>query len=80
MTRYECVDARKAEGSAVTAACEVAEVSTSGFYDWVERSDAEPTDRQVAEAELVGHHRGEKVAFGVCGVDRAVHRLPPGLV
>lgn len=53
MTRYECVDARKAEGFAVTAACEVAEVSTSGFYDWVERRDAEPTEREVAEAELV---------------------------
>lgn len=57
MTRYECVDARKAEGFTVTAACEVAEVSTSGFYDWLERRDAEPTDRQVAEAELVAEMR-----------------------
>jgi transposase InsO family protein len=28
-------------------------VSTSGYYDWVERRAAGPTDRQVAEAELV---------------------------
>ena len=57
MTSYEGVDARKAEGFTVTAACEVAEVSTSGFYDWLERRDAEPTDRQVTEAELVAEMR-----------------------
>jgi putative transposase len=28
-------------------------VSTSGFYDWVKREAAGPTDRQVAETELV---------------------------
>jgi len=53
VSRYECVDARKAEGFAVTAACGVNEVSTSGYYEWVERRDAEPTDREVAEADLV---------------------------
>ena len=29
--RFECVDAQKAAGSAVTAACTAAEVSTSGY-------------------------------------------------
>ena len=31
MTRYWCVDARKAEGFTVVAACAAVEVSTSGF-------------------------------------------------
>ena len=53
MTRYVCVDDQKAAGFAVTAACEAAGVSTSGYYDWCEREAAGPTERQLAEAELV---------------------------
>ena len=53
MTRYWCVDARKAEGFAVTAACDAVDVSTSGFYDWVARRDAPPTERELNEAALV---------------------------
>ena len=53
MSRYSCVDDQKATGFPVTAACEAAGVSTSGYYDWLERRAAGPTDRQVAEAELV---------------------------
>ena len=53
MTRYVCVDDQKAAGFAVTAACEAAGVSTSGYYDWAEREAAGPTERQVAENELV---------------------------
>ena len=53
MTRYVCVDDQKAAGFPVTAACEAAEVSTSGYYDWCAREAAGPTERQVAEAELV---------------------------
>jgi transposase InsO family protein len=53
VSRYACVADQKAAGFPVTKACEVAEVSTSGFYDWCARSAAEPTERQVAEAELV---------------------------
>ncbi len=34
MTRYRCVDDQKAAGFPVTAACEAAGVSTSGYYDW----------------------------------------------
>ena len=34
MSRYACVADQKAAGFPVTKACEVAEVSTSGFYDW----------------------------------------------
>ena len=53
VTRYRCVDDQKAAGFPVTAACEAAGVSTSGFYDWHAREAAGPTERQVAEAELV---------------------------
>jgi putative transposase len=53
VTRYRCVDDQKAAGFPVSAACEAAGVSTSGFYDWRTREAAGPTERQVAEAELV---------------------------
>ena len=53
MSRYACVADQKAAGFPVTTACEVAGVSTSAFYDWAARSTAEPTERAVAEAELV---------------------------
>ena len=53
MTRFRCVDDQRAAGFPVTAACEAAGVSTSGFYDWSAREVAGPTERQVAEAELV---------------------------
>ena len=50
MSRFECVDDQKAAGFPVTAACEAAGVSTSGFYDWAAREAAGPTERQLAEA------------------------------
>ena len=53
MTRYHCVDDQKAAGFPVTIACQAAGVSTSGFYDWCNRTAAGPTDRQLAEADLV---------------------------
>ncbi len=53
MKRFVCVDDQKAAGFPVTAACEAAGVSTSGYYDWSQREAAGPTERQLAEAELV---------------------------
>jgi putative transposase len=53
VTRFVCVDDQKAAGFPVTAACDAAGVSTSGYYDWCERETAGPTERQLAEAELV---------------------------
>jgi len=53
VSRYRCVDDQKAAGFPVTAACEAAGVSTSGFYDWRTREAAGPSERQLAEAELV---------------------------
>jgi putative transposase len=51
--RFECVDDQRAAGFPVTAACEAAGVSTWGYYDWAAREAAGPTERQLAEAELV---------------------------
>src|SRR4051812_21868758 len=53
VTRFCDVDAQKAAGFPVRAACEAAGVSTSGYYDWCAREAAGPTERQVAEADLV---------------------------
>ena len=53
MTRYECVDAQKAAGFPATTACDAMEVSTSGFYEWRARAAAGPTERELADAELV---------------------------
>lgn len=53
MTRFECVDSQGAEGFSITAACEAAGVSTSGYYDWKKRQDRPPTPREVDEATLV---------------------------
>ena len=53
MTRFGHVDDQKAAGFPVVAACEAAGVSSSGYYDWVAREAAGPTERQLAEGELV---------------------------
>jgi putative transposase len=74
VSRYESVDAQKAEGYPVTGACEAAGVSTSGYYDWCARQQAGPTERQVAEAELVALMREIfDAADGNYGVPR-MHR------
>jgi putative transposase len=53
VTRFRHVDDQKAAGFPVTVACEAAGVSTSGYYDWRARRAAGPTDRELADAELV---------------------------
>ena len=53
MRRFRCVDDQKAAGFPVSAACRAAGVSTSGYFAWCSRVAAGPTEREVAEAELV---------------------------
>jgi len=53
VTRFRCVDDQKAAGFPVSAACEAAHVSTSGFYDWAVREAAGPTERALDEGHLV---------------------------
>jgi putative transposase len=52
VTRYRFIDARKAEGFPVAAACRVAGVATSSYYDWCCRSAA-PTETEWEEALIV---------------------------
>jgi len=42
VTRYRWIHTRKAEGYSVTMCCATAQVSTSAFYDWLERSSEIP--------------------------------------
>lgn len=53
MTRYEWVAAQKADNYPVKLACQVAGVSRQAFYDWDANRDGEPTDAQLAEAQLL---------------------------
>lgn len=69
MSRYACVDDHKAAGFPVTMACEAAGVSTSGYYDHKARETAEPTPRELADADLVEVmreiHRDSDGSYGV---------------
>ncbi len=76
MSRYECVADQKAAGFPVTTACQAAEVSTSGFYDWSKRQAAPPTAREIAEADLVALIREIfDAADGNYGVERIYREL-----
>ena len=76
MTRYVGVDDQKAAGFPVSMACEAAGVSTSGYYDWCAREAAGPTERQLAEAELVDLMRALfDAADGNYGVPRLYKAL-----
>ena len=56
MSRYRFVSTMKAEGFPVDAACEAAEVSTSAYYEWLQRAVG-PTDAELDEAYLVNRIR-----------------------
>jgi len=69
VSRYRHVSAMKAQGFPVQAACEAAEVSTSAYYDWLERSKA-PTQVEWDEAIVVNemyeiHHHHDDT-YGSC--------------
>jgi hypothetical protein len=53
MSRYCWVDSRKAEGFEVKAACKVAGVSTSAYYDFKTRQAYGPTWAEWEEAILI---------------------------
>jgi putative transposase len=55
--RYRCVDAQKAAGSPVAAACQAAGVTRSAWYAWAARAAQGPSQRQREEARLVGEIR-----------------------
>ena len=53
MSRYMWIDDRKTEGYEVAAACRVAGVSASAYYDFCSRVARGPSDREWSEALLV---------------------------
>src|SRR5438876_5452513 len=55
--RYRCVDAQKAAGFPVAAACQAAGVQRSAYYAWTASAAQGPTDRQNEEVRLVGEIR-----------------------
>lgn len=57
MSRYRCVDARKAEQFPVAAACEAAGVSTSSYYAWVASCARGPAAAALAEQQVVAEIR-----------------------
>jgi putative transposase len=67
VSRYRCVDAQKAAGFPVTAACTAAGVSTSAFHAWAARRASAAAATQ-AEATLVTEirtiHRESKGTYG----------------
>jgi putative transposase len=65
--RYRCVDAQKAAGFPVAAACEAAGVTRSRYYTWASTA-RRPDPRQQQEAclvtELRAIHSGSKGTYG----------------
>jgi putative transposase len=57
VSRYRGVDAQKAAGFPVAAACKAAGVGRSAYYAWTDSVAQGPSDRQTEEARLVGEIR-----------------------
>ena len=78
MSRYRCVDARKAEQFPVTAACAAAGVSASAYYAWVARREHGPSHAELAETDLVGEirtiHADSGGVYGAPRVTAELHR------
>ena len=78
MKRFECVEDQRAAGFPVTEACEAAGVSRSGFYDWAQREEAGPSERQVADGQLVELmreiHRESDANYGAPRMCKALRR------
>jgi len=68
VSRYRWIDARKAESFPVAAACNVAGVPTSSYYDWVAKVASGPTAAEWDEAVLVNEmfdiHRHHDDSYG----------------
>ncbi|MFZ0664851.1 MAG: IS3 family transposase [Acidimicrobiales bacterium] len=78
VSRYCWVDARKVEGFSVVAACKVAKVSTSSYYDFEKRLKDGPTDATWSEALLVNElydvHRNLDDTYGSPRMTDELHR------
>jgi transposase InsO family protein len=78
VTRYHHVDAMKAEGFPVRAACVASEISSSSYYAWKDREARGPSVAEQAEDELVGLmkaiHDDSDSTYGAPRVHRELRR------
>ncbi len=67
MTRAAWVDSRKAEGFEVAAACAVAGISTSAYYNWAGRGGPSGKDRTDADLVnvVIDIYRAKDKTYGV---------------
>jgi transposase InsO family protein len=76
VSRYRCVDAQKAAGFPVVAACEAAGVSASAFYAWAAKGQQAPSAAEQAQAALVAEIRAIHTdSAGTYGSPRVTHEL-----
>jgi putative transposase len=76
VSRYRCVDAQKAAGFPVVAACQAAGVSTSAFYAFTARDEQGQRAAEQAQAELVTKIRTiHAESTGTYGSPRVTHEL-----
>jgi transposase InsO family protein len=76
VSRYRCVDAQKAAGFPVVAACTAAGVSASAFYAWAAKGEQGQPAAEQAEAELVAKiHTIHAESGGTYGSPRVTHEL-----
>jgi putative transposase len=64
VSRYRCVDAQKAAGFPVAAACTAAGVSSSAFYAFTASRELAPSPAEQAKAELLAEIRAIHTASG----------------
>ena len=78
MSRYRCVDAQKAAGFPVAAACTAAGVTRSAYYAWTQSVAQGPSDRQREEARLVSEvrrvHARSKGTYGAPRITAELRR------
>jgi len=76
VSRYRCVDAQKAAGFPVVAACQAAGVSTSAFYAWAAKGEQGQRAAKHSQAELVAKIRAiHAESAGTYGSPRVTHEL-----
>ena len=78
MSRYRCVDAQKAAGFPVAAACQAAGVTRSAHYAWRTSVAQGSSERRREEARLVGEvrriHAGSGGTYGAPRVHAELRR------
>jgi putative transposase len=78
VTRYRCVDAQKAAGFPVAAACAAAGVQRSAWYAWTTRTAQGPSDRDQQEARLLAEicriHARSRGTYGAPRVTAELRR------